>query len=71
MAEKVRINRMKRVVKMLDSAETPIVERKVVAILSYNIGVSMKKIREYIKVLEDMEVVEYRDGELIWKNQPF
>lgn len=65
MAVTVRQNRMERIVKMLKSA-SPADEVKFVATASYNIGVSMKKIREYVEVLEGMGVVVQQDGELVW-----
>lgn len=66
MAEARRQNRMKRIIKMLKSADPPVIERKFVSIASYNIGVSVKKIREYLDVLEGMGVVQYDEGELKW-----
>ena len=45
-------------VKMLENAEPPIDSKKFVAISSYNLGLSTRKIREYLKVLQDMESLE-------------
>lgn len=67
MAEQVRKNRIKRLLKMLKSAEPPVEERKFVSIASFNLGVSMKKVREYLDMLEGMEVVKYDEGTLIWQ----
>jgi len=64
MAEEVRRQRMAWLVKMLKSAEPPIAEKKFVAISAYNQAVSVTKIREYLALLEDMEVLE-TDGEVL------
>ncbi|GAI01981.1 unnamed protein product [marine sediment metagenome] len=53
-------------VKMLKSAEPPISEKKFVAISAYNQAVSVTKIREYLALLEDMEVLENEKGVLKW-----
>ena len=66
MAEQVRINRVKRLLKMLKSAEPPVEERKFVSTASFNLGVSMKKVREYLDMLEGMDVVKYDEGTLEW-----
>ena len=54
-------------VKMLENAEPPINSKKFVAVGSYNLGLSMRKIREYLKVLKDMEVLYEEDGVFTWK----
>lgn len=66
MAEEVRRNRMAWLVKMLKSAEPPIAEKKFVAISAYNQAVSVTKIREYLALLEDMEVLEIDTGVIKW-----
>jgi len=66
MAEQVRRQRMAWLVKMLKSAEPPISEKKFVAISAYNQAVSVTKIREYLALLEDMEVLENEKGVLKW-----
>jgi len=66
MAEQVRRQRMAWLVKMLESAEPPIAEKKFVAISAYNQAVSVTKIREYLALLEDMEVLESENGVLKW-----
>jgi len=66
MAEQVRRQRMAWLVKMLKSAEPPIMEKKFVAIASYNQAVSVTKIREYLALLIDMEVLEEQGDELKW-----
>ncbi|MBA7650263.1 hypothetical protein ES703_58066 [subsurface metagenome] len=53
-------------VKMLKSAEPPIAEKKFVAISAYNQAVSVTKIREYLALLEDMEVLEIDTGVIKW-----
>jgi len=66
MAEEVRRGRMAWLVKMLKSAEPPIMEKKFVAISAYNQAVSVTKIREYLALLKDMEVLEEEGEELKW-----
>jgi len=66
MAEEVRRRRMAWLVNMLKSAEPPIDEKKFVAISAYNQAVSVDKIREYLNVLIDMEVLGDDGGELKW-----
>jgi len=66
MAEQVRHQRMAWLVKMLKSVEAPIDEKKFVAIGAYNQGVTRAKIREYLDLLVDMEVLENTDGVLKW-----
>ncbi|GAH07216.1 unnamed protein product, partial [marine sediment metagenome] len=58
MAEEVRRQRMAWLVKMLKSAEPPIVSKKFIAVSAYNQAVSVNKIREYLDLLVDMEVLE-------------
>jgi len=67
MAEQVRRRRMAWLVKMLESAEPPINEKKFVAMAAYNQAVSVTKIREYLDLLTDMEVLENKDEVLTWK----
>jgi len=71
MTEKVRKTRMAWLVKMLENAEPPVEIKKFVAIGSYNLGLSVEKICEYLKVLEDMEVLEIDVGKgvLKWKRK--
>ena len=66
MAEQVRRQRMAWLVKMLKSAEPPVNEKKFVAISAYNQAVSVTKIREYLDLLVDMEVLEKDGEELKW-----
>lgn len=66
MAEQVRRQRMEWLVKMLKSAEPPIDEKRFVAVSAYNQAVSVTKIREYLALLEDMEVLENENGVLKW-----
>jgi len=66
MAEQVRRQRMAWLVKMLESAEPPIDKVKFVAISAYNQAVSVTKIREYLDLLVDMEVLEDEGGVLKW-----
>jgi len=66
MSVKVRQERIARLMKMLKSSQ-PIEESKFSSTASYNIGVSVKKIREYLSLLENMEVLENNDGVLVWK----
>jgi len=66
MAEQVRRQRMAWLVKMLESAEPPIQEKKFVAVSAYNQAVSVTKIREYLNLLVDMEVLENEGGVLTW-----
>lgn len=66
MAEEVRRQRMAWLVKMLKSAEPPILTRKFIAMGAYNQAVSVTKIREYLDLLVDMEVLEDKGGELKW-----
>ena len=66
MAEQVRRQRMAWLVKMLESAEPPIDEKKFVAIAAYNQAVSVTKVREYLDLLIDMEVLEADGEELKW-----
>ena len=65
-AESKRHQRMAWLVKMLKSAEPPISVKKFVAIGAYNQGVSVTKIREYLDLLIDMEVLEEDEEELKW-----
>ena len=67
MAEQVRRRRMAWLVKMLESAEPPIAEKMFVAMSAYNQAVSVTKIREYLELLKDMEVLEEKDEVLIWR----
>ena len=67
MAEQVRRQRMAWLVKMLKSAEPPINSRKFIAISAYNQAVSVPKIREYLDLLVDMEVLDDEGGVLTWK----
>jgi len=66
MAEQVRRRRMDWLVKMLESAEPPILEKRFVAISAYNQAVSETKIREYLNLLKAMEVLEEKDEVLTW-----
>lgn len=66
MAEQVRRKRMAWLVKMLESAEPPIQTKKFVAMSAYNQAVSVTKIREYLDLLKDMEVLEEKGEELKW-----
>ena len=66
MAEQVRRQRMAWLVKMLKSAEPPIITKKFIAIGAYNQAVSATKIREYLDLLKDMEVLEEEGEELKW-----
>jgi len=63
-AEQVRRARMAWLVKMLKSVEPPINTKKFVAVSAYNQAVSVTKIREYLDLLVDMEVLE-EDGEVL------
>lgn len=45
-------------VKMLENAEPPIDAKKFIAVSAYNLGLSARKIREYLEVLQDMESLE-------------
>ena len=67
MAEDLIRQRMAWLVKMLKSAEPPIAEKKFVAVSAYNQAVSVTKIREYLDLLVDMEVLENEDGVLTWR----
>ena len=66
MAEEVRRQRMEWLVKMLKSAEPPIMSKKFIAISAYNQAVSVTKIREYLNLLVDMEVLDDDGEELKW-----
>lgn len=66
MAENVRRARMEWLVKMLESAEPPIITKKFMAVSAYNQAVSVTKIREYLDLLVDMEVLEEKGEELKW-----
>lgn len=66
MAEEVRRERMAWLVTMLKSAEPPIMSKRFVAIAAYNQAVSVTKIREYLDLLIDMEVLEDSGDELKW-----
>ncbi|GAI49797.1 unnamed protein product, partial [marine sediment metagenome] len=63
----IRQRRMDWLVKMLKSAEPPIETRKFVATCAYNQAVSMKVIREYLQILEDMEVLIDDGEEIVWQ----
>jgi len=65
-AEQVRRQRMAWLVKMLESAEPPINKKKFTAIAAYNQAVSVTKIREYLDLLKDMEVLEEEGEDLKW-----
>ena len=53
-------------VKMLKSAEPPIKKDYFTALCAYNQAVSVTKIREYLDLLIDMEVLEEDEEELKW-----
>jgi len=57
---------MEWLVNMLENAEPPINSRKFVAIGAYNLGLTARRIREYLKVLEDMEVLVNDGTEITW-----
>ena len=65
-AETKRHQRMAWLVKMLKSAEPPIMVKKFVAVCAYNQGVRASKIKEYLDLLVDMEVLETNGEELTW-----
>ena len=65
-AETKRHERMAWLVKMLKSAEPPIKRRKFEAMSAYNQGVSRQKIKDYLSILADMEVLEVTEDELKW-----
>jgi len=66
MAEQVRRKRMAWLVKMLESAEPPIDTKKFIAVSAYNQAVSVNKIREYLELLADMEVLEIHGDKMTW-----
>ena len=57
---------MEWIVKMLKYAEPPIVTKKFIAVCAYNQAVSVTKIREYLELLVDMEILEEDGDELKW-----
>ena len=66
MAETVRRERMDWLVTMLKSAEPPIQSKRFIAVAAYNQAVSVAKIREYLDLLVDMEVLVDDGEELKW-----
>ena len=66
MAINQRKQRLENLMKMLKSFEPPVVKRKFMAVASYNIGVSVKRIQEYLDLLVNMEVLEDEGDELKW-----
>ena len=66
MAEQVRRQHMDWLVKMLKSAEPPIKTKKFIAVSAYNQAVSVTKIREYLDLLKDMEVLIEEGEEMQW-----
>lgn len=68
MTENVRKKRIDWMVKLLESAEPPILTRKFIATCAYNLGLSTKKIWEYLGLLEDIEAIKMdsEDEEIKW-----
>jgi len=65
MSERRKAN-MDRIVKMLSGSSPPVIEGKFMSLCAYNLGLSTRTVREYLKVLVDIGSVT-REGEfLIW-----
>ncbi len=65
MSTESRRKRIDKLLKMLKSAEQPVDEVKFRAMASYNLGVSIAKINEYLTMFYQMEVFEYRPEGLV------
>jgi len=68
MAVRERKKRIDFLLKLLKSAEPPIDERQFISIASFNIGVSVPKIKEYLDLLKNMNVIQNDERELKWVN---